>query len=172
MTKLNSLQDLFEAGIVDIYDAEKQLLIAMPRMIRTVSHKALRRMLESHLQETEDQVHRLEHALEILDLRPDPRFCAAMQAILREGIDLLDEAGSSAVSDAACITAAHTIEHYEVGAYSMLASSCRLLEYSPEVFSLLATSEQEERDADAGLLEIADAGIFAEAMGLVRMESD
>jgi ferritin-like metal-binding protein YciE len=172
MTKLNSLQDLFTVGIVDIYDAEKQLLIAMPKMIRMASHRTLRAILESHLEETGDQVERLGQAMDILDLRPETRFSAPMQAILKEGMDLLEASASPAVLNAACITAAHMIEQYEVGAYGMLAASCRMLEYRPEVFSLLSASEQEERDADANLLELAGSGIFAEAMGLVRLEAN
>jgi ferritin-like metal-binding protein YciE len=172
MRKLNSLRDVFEVGIIDIYDAENQILIAMPKMIKRVGNKTLRTILESHLQETAAQVQRLEQVLQILRLRPDARFSAAMQAILKEGMDLLREAGPAPVLDAACIAAAHMIEHYEIGAYSMLTASCRLLDYPSEVFSLLCASEQEERDADAKLFEVAAAGIYAEAMASPVLVSD
>jgi ferritin-like metal-binding protein YciE len=172
MPKLNSLQDLFEAGIAEIYDAEKQILAAMPKMIARVSHKTLRAVLESHLQDTGEQVDRLEQAIEILNLHPDQRVYTTMRATLREGMDLMDESGPAPVLDAACIAAAHMIKQYEIGAYSLLATTCRLLEFRPEVFSLLSTSEEEARSADGDLLEFTEASIFAEAMGLVRLESD
>ena len=171
MRKLNSLQHLFEVEIIDIYDAERQILTAMPKMIERVDHKALRTVLESHLKETGEQVQRLERVLEILDLRPETRFCATMQAILREGMDLLDESGSPAVLDAACIAVAHMIENYEIGAYSMLTALSRL-DYPPGVFSLLCASEQEERDADEELFEVGEAGIFAAAMAPTLLEAD
>jgi ferritin-like metal-binding protein YciE len=172
MRKLNSLQDLFEASIVDVYDAEKQSLIAMPKIIRRASNKDLRATLESHHQETGEQVRRLEQVLDILGLQPEVRFCAAMQTILKEGMFLLEDSGPAPVVDAACIAVVHMIESYEIGAYGMLTASSRLLDYPPGVFSLLCANEQEERDADADLFEVADSGVYAEAMAPTLLEAD
>src|SRR6476660_6634884 len=101
MPDLNTLQTLFEQELKDVYDAEKQILKALPKIIKAVTNAELKHSLTSHLEETRDQVGRLETVFESLGLRAKGKHCAGMAGILEEGSDLLEEDGEPAVLDAA-----------------------------------------------------------------------
>lgn len=100
MAELKTLHDLFEDELRDVYDAERQILKALPKIINAVSDEGLRDALSDHLRETRGQVDRLEQAFELLELRAKGKHCSGMEGILEEGRDLLEEEGTEAVMDA------------------------------------------------------------------------
>lgn len=160
MAGLDSLEALFEDELRDVYDAERQVLKALPRMIRAASHDELRAALESHLEETRGQIDRLEQAFEQLDLKVRGKHCAGMAGILDEGRDLLAEDGDDAVLDAAFTAAAQRVEHYEITAYGSLIAWGTTLGYGP-VVKLLQANLDEEKAADETLSTIAESGLNA-----------
>src|SRR3984893_4807473 len=103
MADLNTLKDLFEDELRDVYDAEKQILKALPKVIKGVTNDSLSQALTAHLAETEGHVERLEQVFESLDLKPKGKHCAGMAGILEEGNDLLNEDGAQPVLDAALL---------------------------------------------------------------------
>jgi ferritin-like metal-binding protein YciE len=156
MADLNTLHDLFEDELKDVYDAEKQILKALPKIIKAVTDTGLREALSAHLEETRGQVERLEKAFESLDLSPKGKHCAGMAGILEEGGDLLEEDGSDAVLDAGFIAGCQRVEHYEITAYGSLTAWAKILGYT-DALNLLKANEQEEKAADAKLSKIAES---------------
>jgi ferritin-like metal-binding protein YciE len=170
MAKLNTLNDLFEDELRDVYDAEKQILKALPKIIEAAKHAELREALTMHLEETRGQVERLEQAFESLDLKPRGKHCAGIAGILEEGSDLLEEDGNDAVLDAAFIAGCQRVEHYEITAYGTLMAWARLLAYD-EALKLLEANEREEKAADMKLSKIAESSVNPQAAGAAD-ESD
>lgn len=170
MAELNTLHDLFEDELRDVYDAEKQILKALPKIIEAAKHAELREALSMHLEETRGQVRRLEQAFESLDLKPRGKHCAGMAGILEEGSDLLEENGNDAVLDAAFIADCQRVEHYEITAYGTLMAWARLLAYD-EALKLLEANEREEKAADLKLSKIAESSVNPQAAGAAN-ESD
>jgi ferritin-like metal-binding protein YciE len=172
MGELSTLTDLFEDELRDVYDAEKQILKALPKIIKASSNDELRKALSSHLEETRGQVERLEQAFESLDLKPKGKHCAGMAGILEEGSDLLEEDGDEAVLDAAFIAGCQRVEHYEITAYGTLMAWAKLLGYR-DAFNLLKANEQEEKAADAKLSKLAESTVNRQAVAAgVESESD
>jgi len=162
MSELKSLQDLFEDELRDVYDAEKQIVKTLPKIIKAVSDDKFRDALSAHLEETKEQVSRLERAFESLELKPKGKHCSGMEGILKEGSDLLEEGGDDAVLDAAFIAGCQRVEHYEITAYGSLMAWAKTLGYS-EALRLLKANEQEEKAADAKLTKLAESAINARA---------
>jgi ferritin-like metal-binding protein YciE len=171
MADLNTLNVLFEDELRDVYDAEKQILKALPKIIKATSNDQLRQALSSHLEETKGQVGRLEQAFESLDLKPKGKHCAGMAGILEEGADLLEEDGDDAVLDAAFIAGCQRVEHYEITAYGTLMAWAKLLGYR-DAFNLLKANEQEEKAADAKLSKLAESTVNPNAMSAGDAEED
>jgi len=172
MAELSKLSDLFEDELRDVYDAEKQILKALPKIIKASSNDELRQALSSHLEETRGQVQRLERAFESLDLKPKGKHCAGMAGILEEGSDLLEEDGDDAVLDAAFIAGCQRVEHYEITAYGTLMAWAKLLGYR-DAFNLLKANEQEEKAADAKLSKLAESTVNQQAVAAsAESESD
>jgi ferritin-like metal-binding protein YciE len=171
MAKLNTLNDLFEDELRDVYDAEKQILKALPKIIEAAKHVELREALTMHLEETRGQVERLEQAFESLDLKPRGKHCAGMAGILEEGSDLLKEDGKDAVLDAAFIAGCQRVEHYEITAYGTLMAWARLLAYD-EALKLLEANEREEKAADLKLSKIAESLVNPQAAGTADESDD
>lgn len=170
MAQLNTLNDLFADELRDVYDAEKQILKELPKIIEAAKHAELREALTMHLEETRGQVERLEQAFESLDLKPRGKHCAGMAGILEEGSDLLEEDGNDAVLDAAFIAGCQRVEHYEITAYGTLLAWARLLAYD-EALKLLEANEREEKAADLKLSKIAESLLNSQAAGAAD-ESD
>ena len=154
MSGLKTLSELFEDELKDVYNAEQQILKALPKVIQAVANHDLRRALKSHLTETRTQVARLERAFRSLDLKPRGKHCAGMAGILEEGNDILKEDGNDAVLDAALIAGCQRVEHYEITAYGSLVAWAKELGYS-EARRLLQQNEREEKAADKKLSRIA-----------------
>lgn len=163
MADLNTLRDIFEDELRDVYDAEKQILKALPKVIKAVTSEPLNDALSEHLKETRGHVDRLEQAFASLELKPKGKHCAGMAGILEEGSDLLKEDGDEAVLDAAFIAGCQRVEHYEITAYGSLMAWAKLLGYD-EALALLKANEQEEKAADAKLSRLAESAINADAL--------
>jgi ferritin-like metal-binding protein YciE len=152
--KLIELSDLFLHDLKDIYDAEKQLLKALPKMAKAAESEALRAAIEEHHTVTEKQVDRLEEIFQMLDKPARGKKCAAMEGLVKEGSELLKEDAEAGVLDAGIIGAAQKVEHYEIAAYGTLATYAEILGYQ-DAKELLGQSLEEEKQADETLTEIA-----------------
>lgn len=160
--KLESLQDLFLDELADIYDAEKQLVKALPKMAKAASSPQLKDAIEQHLTATKGQIDRLEGIMNRRDLKPKSKTCKAMKGLIEEGEEMMKSKGDSAVVDAGIISAAQRVEHYEIAAYGCARTFASMLGDQYAVEALEATL-QEEKDADETLTEIATQLINLEA---------
>lgn len=155
---MSELREMFLEELSDIYDAEHQLLKALPKMAEAATDEELQAGFREHLKETEAQVERLKQVFEMLGKPAKGKPCKAMQGLLAEGEELIkDEAG-----DAALICAAQKVEHYEIAAYGTLCSWARLLE-EEDAEELLVTTLDEEKAVDQKLTELAEDTINIEA---------
>jgi ferritin-like metal-binding protein YciE len=162
MAEMNTLHNALLDEVRDLYDAEKQLLKALPKMAKAASNDDLREAIESHRTETENQVTRLEQIFDLLETKPRGKHCAGMAGIIEEGADVLKEDASDAVLDACIIAAAQRAEHYEMAAYGTSAAWAEGLGLT-DVARLLRATLEEEKAADEKLSELAEAGINAAA---------
>ena len=165
MPELNSLQALFENELRDVYDGEKQIIKALPKIIKATANEDLKEGLTAHLEETRGHVERLEQAFESLGLKARGKHCAGIEGILEEGSDLLGEDGEDAVMDAGIIAACQRVEHYEITAYGTLMAWAKLLGHK-EALGLLKANEQEEKAADQKLSKIAESVVNREALAI------
>jgi ferritin-like metal-binding protein YciE len=147
----------------DIYDAEKRLTKAIPKLAKKATNEELRSALEEHLVETQQQVQRLEQAFEHLGERAKAKPCAGMRGIIEEGDEHVGEDyDDDDLRDAVIIGSAQRVEHYEMAAYGTAIAHARLLEQE-DVVGLLEESLEEEKAADAKLTEIAESVVNLEA---------
>src|SRR5262245_48573093 len=160
--KVRTLHDLLAHEIKDLYSAEKQLLKALPKMAKAASSEDLREGLEAHFGETEEHVNRLEQLMEQLEIANRGPKCKAMEGLIEEGQDLLDDAMDDDVRDAAMIAAAQRAEHYECGGYGC-ARTCAQRLGLQEVARLLQETLDEEKAADEMLTHLAMQHINMEA---------
>ncbi|MDR3619679.1 MAG: ferritin-like domain-containing protein [Paludisphaera borealis] len=160
--KIQTLSDLMIDLVRDMFDAEKQLIKALPKMVRTASSPHLRRAFETHMEETKLHVHRLEEVLELLGQPIRAKKCRAMQCLLDEGKEFFELDAPADVKDAALIAAAQKIEHYEIASYGSLRTWAGLLGEFP-IKKLLGDSLAEEKRTDELLTEIAENVVNANA---------
>ncbi len=161
MTK-NSLQELYVHELRDLYSAENQMVKALPKMAKAASSDELRQGFGEHLEQTKGHVQRLEQVFEMLGESPKGKKCAGMDGLIKEGSEIMDEDYEDAVMDAALISAAQRVEHYEIAAYGTVCAFADLLEEN-EHASLLGETLQEEKETDQKLTELAKQ-INVEAM--------
>ncbi len=150
----NGLHDLFLDELADMYDAEQQLVRALPKLAKGAQHDELRDAFESHLKETENHVNRLEKVFELLDETPKRKKCEGMKGMVEEGKEMLDEHKGSGEADAALICAAQKAEHYEIASYGCLCTWAEQMGHE-EALGLLKENLAEEKAADGKLTEIA-----------------
>ena len=150
-----TLQEKLVDEIRDLYHAEKQLLKALPKMAKAATHEDLREGFELHLEETREQVTRLEEVFEALGEKVRAKTCPGMAGLIEEGSELMQEEEPGAVMDAALIAAAQRVEHYEIGAYGTCVAWARLLGMD-EVVSLLEQTLEEEKATDKKLTALAE----------------
>jgi ferritin-like metal-binding protein YciE len=163
MATIDSLNALLVDELRDIYDAEKRLTKAIPKLAKKATNDDLRSALEEHLQETEQQVQRLEQAFEHLGERAKAKPCAGMKGIIEEGDEHVGEDyDDDDLRDAVIIGSAQRVEHYEIAAYGTAIAHARLLEHT-DVVELLEESLGEEKAADQKLTEIAESVVNLEA---------
>jgi ferritin-like metal-binding protein YciE len=153
-----NLREALVDEIKDIYNAEKQIVKALPKMVKGATSDELREAFESHLEETENQVTRLERVFELLDEKPRGKHCAGMAGILEEGSDALQEDAEDSVMDAMLIAGAQRVEHYEIAAYWTCIAGAEALGLT-EVGEILGESLAEEKAADEKLSALAESGI-------------
>ena len=162
MAETKTLHDALVGELRDLYDAEKQLVRALPKMARAAGRDQLRQVLENHLAETEHQLTRLERIFDYLGERPRSKPCTGIAGIIEEGSELLKEEFPGAVMDAQIIAAAQRVEHYEIAAYGTVAAWADQLGRG-EVADLLREILEEERHTDQMLTSLAENGLNAEA---------
>ena len=156
------LRQLLEDQLKDAYWAEKAITRSMPDMIDKTESRELADALTEHMDQTIQQISRLENVFEILDLRAEAEKCEAMEGIIEEAEDIVDDLEGGPVRDAGIIAAAQKIEHYEIATYGTLRAFANILgEY--EAASLLEETLDEEKEADQKLTDIAESVINIEA---------
>jgi ferritin-like metal-binding protein YciE len=153
---MESLADLMQDELKDIYDAEKQLTKALPKLAKKATSEELREALESHLQETEGHVERLEQIFEQLGMPARGKRCEGMKHLIAEGNDMIADAEEDATRDAIIIAASQKVEHYEMASYGTLRTWANVLGKS-EVASLCEETLEEEKAADEKLTAIAES---------------
>ena len=158
MATMSTLEDLFVKELRDIYDAERQITKALPKMIKASESEDLTEALQQHLDVTKGQIERLDQVFQQLDMRPRGNHCPGMAGIIEEGSHLLEEGGEDDVVDAGLIGAAQKVEHYEIAAYGTLCAFARQLGHD-DAASLLEQTLEEEKETDQRLTEIAEAHI-------------
>jgi ferritin-like metal-binding protein YciE len=160
--KMQTLKDLYLDELKDTYDAEQQLLKALPKMAKEASNEELRAAFEQHLDQTQTQVERLEQVFEELGEKPKGKKCEAMKGLLEEAKSMMEEAEDEDVRDAAMIGSAQKVEHYEIAAYGTLRTYAELLGYDEQA-ELLQETLDEEKETDENLTELAVTCINMEA---------
>ena len=151
---VDSVEKLFVEELKDLYSAENQITKALPKMVKAATSKDLKQAFESHLRETEGQIQRLEKICGILGASPRGKSCDGMKGVLEEGSSMLHETAEGDIRDAALISAAQRVEHYEMAAYGTVRSYAELLG-KPEIARLLEETLEEEKAADQKLTAIS-----------------
>ena len=154
MADKKSLKDLLEDEIKDLYSAEKQLVRAIPRMAKGSTDAALKQAFQQHLEETKNQVTRLEQVAQLLETKPTGKKCMGMEGVIKEGAEALEEEGEDSVLDLGLIGAGSRVEHYEMAGYLTAISLARQMK-SAEVVKLLTETLAEEQNAEKTLRKIA-----------------
>lgn len=152
----SQLMKLFEDELMDIYWAEKALTSAIPKMVQKATSIELKDALESHLKQTHEQVGRVEMVFEILGKKAVAKKCEAMEGLIKEGAEIMEDCEEGAMRDAGIITAGQKIEHYEISSYGTLRQFAETLGLT-EAVSLLEATLNEEKAADEKLSEVAQS---------------
>jgi ferritin-like metal-binding protein YciE len=160
--KIKTMEELFVDELKDLYDAEKQIIKALPKMAKAASSEDLREAFQEHLDVTKRQVERLETIFSKLDDKPSGKKCAGMQGLIEEGQELISEGDESPVLDAGLIAAAQKVEHYEIAGYGTARTHAELLG-NREAARLLEQTLQEEKRTDEKLTELAENLVNQEA---------
>jgi ferritin-like metal-binding protein YciE len=150
----NGLHALFLEELADVYNAEQQLTKALPQLAKAAQNDQLREAFESHLQQTENHVSRLEEVFQSLDESPKKKKCRGMEGIIKEGKEVLTEHKKSSETDAALISAAQKTEHYEIATYGCLCTWAEEMGHD-KALDLLKETLSEEKAADEKLTGIA-----------------
>ena len=151
---MNTLHELLKDELKDLYNAENQLIKALPKMAKKASTESLKAAFTAHLEETKGQVERLKQIGELMEIRLPGKKCKAMEGLVEEGSEILEEEGKSPLIDAALIGAAQRVEHYEIAAYGTAKAFAEHLGLS-KVVKLLDATLAEESAADDKLSKIS-----------------
>ena len=151
---VDSIEKLFVEELKDLYSAENQITKVLPKMAKASTSSELKTAFESHLEETRGHVQRLDRVFAILGKAPKGKTCEGMKGVLDEGSKMLSETNEGQLRDAAMISAAQRVEHYEMAAYGTVRTYAQLLGQS-EIAKLLQATLEEEKAADKKLTEIA-----------------
>ena len=162
---LNSMDELFLNELKDVYNAEKQLVAALPRMAKGAHSPKLQQAITKHLRETEGHVKRLEQIFQSLGEPLRGKKCKGMEGLIDEGKEILEEGGAAEVIDAAIISAAQRVEHYEIAAYGCLRTYAQLLGNTAADRLLQQTLEEEEA-TDKALTALGEGGINQAAVAV------
>lgn len=160
--KLKSLHDLYVNELKDLYNAEQQILKALPKMAETATATDLRTAFEDHLEQTREHVDRLEEIFLKLDESPKGQRCKGLEGIIDEAEELTQKQAPPAVCDAALIASAQRVEHYEIAAYGTARTFARQLGFEDHA-QLLSQTLQEEGETDKKLTSLAESFVNEEA---------
>jgi ferritin-like metal-binding protein YciE len=158
-----ALKELYIDELKDIYNAENQLVKALPKMAKAASSDELRTGFEQHLEQTRGHVQRLEQIFKALGEKPSGKKCKGMEGLVAEGQEMMDEDFEDDLMDAALISAAQRVEHYEIAAYGTVRTYAELLG-EENAATLLEQTLQEEKETDQKLTDLA-SDINVKAMG-------
>lgn len=158
---MENLKELLLEELKDLYSAEKQIVKALPKIIRGVASEDLKSAIQEHLEITKGQVTRLEEVFSQLEEKPKAKHCKGMEGLLSEGAEILEEQEASVLRDLQIIGAAQRVEHYEMAAYGTARAIAEQLEHS-ETVDLLNQTFDEEEEADKKLTEVAES-LYGEA---------
>jgi len=158
-----TLQDLFLDGVKDVYYAEKKIVKTLPKMTKAATSPDIKAAFEKHLAETEGHVERLEQVFELLGKPARGKTCPAIDGILEEGAEVMDEYKGTAALDAALVASAQAVEHYEIARYGTLATWAKELDIADAAELLKATLGEEEA-TDEALSALGEGGANQRAM--------
>jgi ferritin-like metal-binding protein YciE len=160
--RLETLKDLYIAELKDLYSAEKQIVKALPKMIKATKHPELKAAFKTHLHQTAEHVTRIEQICKELGATPRGKKCVGMEGLLEEGSQLIGEEPDDDVLDAGLISAAQHVEHYEMAGYGTVRTYARQLGFDEQA-KILQQTLNEEGQTDHLLTALAEAGINLEA---------
>jgi ferritin-like metal-binding protein YciE len=155
MPALNSLRDLLVDELKDLHNAENQILKALPKMAKAASHQELKAGFEEHLEQTREHVDRLERCFKLLGEKAKGKTCHAMQGLVEEGKEAIEEKAPDAIRDARLIGAAQRVEHYEIAAYGTARAFAETLGET-NIADLLQETLDEEGETDKKLTTLAE----------------
>lgn len=152
--KMKSLNDLLIEQLKDLYSAENQLIRALPKMAKAATNPDLKTGFEEHLEQTRGQTARIEQICEQLEVSPKGKKCAAMEGLIEEGKEIMQEDAQPGVLDAGLIAAAQKVEHYEIASYGSARTWAEQLGFQ-KIARLLQETLDEERETDEKLTQLA-----------------
>jgi len=156
MSRLSSLQVLLTHEIKDLYNAENQLVKALPKMAKAATDPALQEAFNTHLEETKVHVERLEEIAKLLEESPKGKVCKAMEGLVEEGAQTIEDTGDPAVKDLALIIAAQKVEHYEIAGYGSVRTLAETLGLT-DIVEILQMTLDEEGATDQILTDLAES---------------
>ncbi|MCW4115924.1 ferritin-like domain-containing protein [Aurantimonas sp. MSK8Z-1] len=162
MASVKTLDDLFLHTLQDIYYAEKQIVKALPKMAKKAASSELKGAFEKHLEETKGQVERLDQVFEALGKKSKAVKCQAIEGIIEEAQELMEEVEDEQTLDAAMLAAAQAVEHYEISRYGTLISWAKTLGHE-EVVSLLEETLEQEKATDSALSKLGESAVNKKA---------
>jgi ferritin-like metal-binding protein YciE len=171
MAQAGTLHDAFIDELRDTYDAEKQLTKALPKLAKASSNSTLRQAFQSHLEQTEEHLTRLEQVFESLDEQVRGKHCEGIAGIIEEGKSIMEEDLDETTMDACLIAAGQRAEHYEMAAYGTLVSWAEAMGHT-DVARLLQRTLDEEKAADKKLSGLAEGGINRSAADMAHPDAD
>ncbi len=167
---IKTAEDLFLSELKDIYSAEKQAVRAYPRLAKVLQSEELKQAMQEHLEQTKQQIERLDQIFEKLEKRAGGKTCEAMKGLLEEGAQHVEEIEAGPVLDAALLAAMQRVEHYEIAAYGTVAAFAEAMGQQ-EIQQLLEQTLQEEKDTDLKLTEVSKT-VNQSAIGGGEQESE
>lgn len=162
MAKLSSLDDLLAHELQDIYNAEGQIVKALPKLAKAATHPDLKAAFQEHLEQTQGHVRRLEQVFKLLGMPVKGKKCDGMAGLLEEGKKTMEQDADPLVLDAALIAAAQKVEHYEIASYGCVCTYAEMLGYD-QVHDLLGQNLDEEETTDQKLTALAESVINQDA---------
>jgi ferritin-like metal-binding protein YciE len=160
---MKSLEDLFEHQLKDLYSAESQLVVALPKMVENATDIRLKQAFENHLEETKAQKNRLEKICNTLQITPNEETCKAMKGLIKEAESFIEEAEDAELMDAGLIAEAQRVEHYEISGYGTAVRYAKELGHR-DIAKKLQVTLDEEYDADNKLDELAESRLNRKAI--------
>ncbi|WP_339523117.1 YciE/YciF ferroxidase family protein [Pseudomonas sp. EA_35y_Pfl2_R111] len=153
-----TIEDLFVHELSDMYSAEKQITKALPRMARAATNPLLADAFTAHLEETQGQIERIDQLVELAGLKLKRMKCVAMEGLVEESKELMEEIDKGPVLDAGLIGAAQKVEHYEIASYGTLIAMAKHIGLKVAAIQLLKDTLTEEKSIDEKLTKIAEQG--------------